>query len=138
LKIYFAASIRGGGIDQETCRALVRHLKGYGVVFTEHICREAGGRDDRVSDEKIYERDIRWLRASDAVVAEVSVPSLGVGYEIGKSEDWGKRVLCLYREGSSNRLSAMIGGNKGLVVKGYREIDEALSLIDGFLDDSRL
>jgi nucleoside 2-deoxyribosyltransferase len=138
LNIYFAASIRGGGIDQETCRALVKHLKRYGVVFTEHICREAGGRDDRVSDEEIYERDIRWLRASDAVVAEVSVPSLGVGYEIGKAEDWGKRVLCLYRKGSSNRLSAMIGGNKCIVVKGYREIDEALSLIDGFLNNSRL
>jgi nucleoside 2-deoxyribosyltransferase len=133
LKIYFAASIRGGGIDYETCRALVRHLKGYGVVFTEHICREAGGKDDRVSDEKIYERDIRWLRASDAVVAEVSVPSLGVGYEIGKAEEWGIRVLCLYRKGSRNRLSAMIGGNRGISVKEYVEVDEALVFIDEFL-----
>jgi nucleoside 2-deoxyribosyltransferase len=133
LKIYFAASIRGGGIDYETCRALVRHLKGYGVVFTEHICREAGGKDDRVSDEKIYERDIRWLRASDAVVAEVSVPSLGVGYEIGKAEEWGIRVLCLYRKGSRNRLSAMIGGNRGISVKEYVEVNEALVFIDEFL-----
>ncbi len=133
MKIYFAASIRGGGIDPETCRILVSHLKGYGTVFTEHICREVGGMNNRDPDEDIYERDIRWLRASDAVVAEVSVPSLGVGYEIGKAEEWGTRVLCLYRKGSRNRLSAMIGGNKGISVKEYVKVDEALAFIDEFL-----
>ena len=133
MNIYFAASIRGGGIDPDTCRILVSHLKGYGTVFTEHICREAGGTDDRDPDEEIYERDIRWLRASDVVVAEVSVPSLGVGYEIGKAEEWGIRVLCLYRKGSRNRLSAMIGGNRGIAVKEYVEVDEALAFIDEFL-----
>jgi len=133
MNIYFAASIRGGGIDPETCRILVRHLKRYGTVFTEHICREAGGTDDRDPDEEIYKRDIRWLRASDVVVAEVSVPSLGVGYEIGKAEEWEIRVLCLYRKGSRNRLSAMIGGNRGISVKEYVEVDKALAFIDEFL-----
>lgn len=133
MKIYFAASIRGGGIDLETCRILVSHLKRYGNVFTEHICREAGGTDDRDPDEEIYKRDIRWLRASDVVVAEVSVPSLGVGYEIGKAEEWGIRVLCLYRKGSRNRLSAMIEGNRGIAVKEYVEVDEALAFIEEFL-----
>jgi nucleoside 2-deoxyribosyltransferase len=133
MNIYFAASIRGGGIDPGICRILVSHLKGYGTVFTEHICREAGGTDDRDPDEEIYKRDIRWLRASDVVVAEVSVPSLGVGYEIGKAEEWGIRVLCLYRKDSRNRLSAMIEGNRSITVKEYGEIDEALAFIDEFL-----
>ncbi len=133
MNIYFAASIRGGGIDPGICRILVSHLKGYGIVFTEHICRKAGGTDDRDPDEEIYERDICWLRASDVVVAEVSVPSLGVGYEIGKAEGWGKGVLCLNRKGSRNRLSAMIGGNRGIAVKEYVEVDEALAFIDEFL-----
>jgi len=31
------------------------------------------------------------------VVAEVTIPSLGVGYEIGRAVALGKRVLCLYR-----------------------------------------
>ena len=133
MKIYFAASIRGGGIDPETCRIFVSHLKGYGTVFTEHICREAGGTDDRDPDEEIYERDIRWLKSSDVVVADVSVPSIGVGYEVGKAEEWGKRVLCLYRDGSPNRLSAMIGGNSGITVREYGGVEEALALIDEFL-----
>jgi nucleoside 2-deoxyribosyltransferase len=133
MNIYFAASIRGGGIDSETCRIFVSHLKEFGTVFTEHICREAGGMNNRDPDEEIYERDIRWLGASDVVVAEVSVPSLGVGYEIGKAEERGIMVLCLYRKGSRNRLSAMIGGNRGIAVKEYVEVDEALAFIDEFL-----
>ncbi|UCH58090.1 MAG: nucleoside 2-deoxyribosyltransferase [Candidatus Bathyarchaeota archaeon] len=133
MKIYFAASIRGGGIDPETCREMMRHLKGHGTVFTEHICEEAGGRDDRDPDAEIYERDIRWLREADLMVAEVSTPSLGVGYEIGKAEEWGKRILCLYRRGSPWRLSAMIGGNRSLVVREYRELQEAFAHIDEFL-----
>ena len=32
-----------------------------------------------------------------AIVAEVTQPSLGVGYEIGRAVAMGKRILCLYR-----------------------------------------
>ncbi len=102
-------------------------------MFTEHICMEAGGKDNSDLDEEIYERDIRWLMSSDVVVADVSVPSIGVGYEVGKAEEWGKRVLCLYRDGSPNRLSAMIGGNSGITVREYGGVEEALALIDEFL-----
>ena len=134
MKIYFAASIRGGGIDPETCRELLNHLRGHGRVFTEHICDEAADLDgDWGPDRDIYERDIRWLESADVVVAEVSLPSLGVGYEIGKAEEWGKPILCLYCTNSLGKLSAMIMGNENLPVKKYSDLSEALALIDDFL-----
>jgi nucleoside 2-deoxyribosyltransferase len=134
VKIYFAASIRGGGIDPETCKELLNHLRGYGRVFTEHICDEAADLDgDWGPDRDIYERDIRWLESADVVVAEVSLPSLGVGYEIGKAEEWGKPILCLYCTNSLGKLSAMIWGNEDLTVKKYGDLSEALALIDDFL-----
>lgn len=137
MKIYFAASIRGGGIDPETCRELVNHLRGYGRVFTEHICDEAADLDgDWGPDRDIYERDIKWLKSADVVVAEVSLPSLGVGYEIGKAEEWGKPILCLYCTNSPGKLSAMINGNENLTVKKYGDLSEALVLIDDFLKHS--
>ena len=46
----------------------------------------------------------------DAVVAGVTQPSLGVGYEIGRAVDMGKRILCLYRPREGKVLSAMIRG----------------------------
>ena len=31
------------------------------------------------------------------IVAEVTQPSLGVGYEIGRGVEMGKKILCLFR-----------------------------------------
>ena len=67
----------------------------------------------------------------DAVVAEVTQPSLGVGYEIGRAVDMGKRILCLYRPQEGKVLSAMIRGmDNGTtwLVKDYKEdqLDEIL------------
>jgi len=40
------------------------------------------------------------------VVAEVTQPSLGVGYEIGRAVAMNKKILCLYRpqEGKSKMI----------------------------------
>jgi hypothetical protein len=68
--------------------------------------------------EEIHDRDMRWISESDLVVAEVTNPSLGVGYEIGRTVERNgnrynqQRILCLYREEGKpeKRLSAMIDG----------------------------
>ncbi|KAK3554768.1 hypothetical protein QTP70_033463, partial [Hemibagrus guttatus] len=64
-------------------------------------------------DKVIYERDMEWLAQSDVVVAEVTQPSLGVGYEIGQATAMKKRILCLFRPSSGRVLSAMIRGAVG-------------------------
>ncbi|KAJ0067282.1 hypothetical protein NL108_015797, partial [Boleophthalmus pectinirostris] len=48
-------------------------------------------------DKQIHDRDLDWLRQSHVVVAEVTQPSLGVGYELGRAKDLNKPVLCLFR-----------------------------------------
>lgn len=135
MDIYFAASIRGsGGIDPETCRKFIEHLRRHGRVFTEHICEAVVKKDfDEGTDREIHERDVRWLNSANAVVAEVSVPSLGVGYEIGKAEEWGKEILCLYSAEAPGRLSAMIQGNDCITLRRYGDVEEALAFIDEFL-----
>ena len=100
MKIYFAGSIRAGREDQELYHELIQGLRRYGQVLTEHVgeptLTQLG--DDGPSDREIFERDMSWLAEADFVVAEVSTPSLGVGYELGRAESLGKRALCLYRD----------------------------------------
>ena len=108
MKIYFAGSIRGGREDKNLYSQIIKNLQKYGTVLTEHIGDQNltdSGED--LSDKFIYERDLYWIKESDIVVAEVTQPSLGVGYEIGKAEEHGKKILCLYRE-NNKRISAMI------------------------------
>jgi len=96
MKIYFAGSIRGGRDDKKLYEDIIKTLSTYGEVLTEHVGNQkltASG-EDGSTDEYLYKRDMNWLKESDVVIAEVSTPSLGVGYELAKAEEWGKKILC--------------------------------------------
>ncbi len=132
MRIYFAASIRGGRDDEAIYRQLIDVLRSFGTVLTEHIARP----DDverGLSDEEIYRRDLEWLQSADVVVAEVTTPSLGVGYEISTAEERGIPVLCLFRPSSGSMLSAMVAGAPGLTVAEYGSVEDARRSIGAFL-----
>jgi hypothetical protein len=125
MKIYFAGAIRGGRDDASIYLQIVSTLTRYGTVLTEHVGDpNLDVRGEELSDQQIYDRDLEWLRSCDSLVAEVTKPSLGVGFEIGKATEWGIQVLCLYRPSESRSLSAMIAGCDKVTVETYRSVDE--------------
>lgn len=137
MKIYFAGSIRGGRDDAALYRQIIALLTEYGEVLTEHVgdtgLTRAG--ENELSDEAIYERDVTWLAEADAVVAEVTIPSHGVGYEIARAEAQGKPVLCLHRRPTGWRLSAMLAGNHTLRCETYDSVEELGPILERFLRD---
>lgn len=89
---------------------LVEQLGKYGKVLSPFVA------DKTVTDASVHE----------AVVAEVTQPSLGVGYEVGHAKALGKKILCLYRPQPDKLLSAMIRGaeEKGsFIARDYKEED---------------
>ena len=81
------------------------------------------------------QRDLEWLESADAVIAEVTNPSLGVGYELGMAEKLGKPILCLYEDSSKKRkLSAMVSGNLKFRKFHYHDLDHAKEEILSFID----
>jgi nucleoside 2-deoxyribosyltransferase len=135
MKIYFAGSIRAGRQDVDLYIELIKHLQGYGEVLTSHVGNSeiSAYGEKGISDHDIYERDMDWLRQADVVVAEVTNPSLGVGYELARAEELGKRVLCIYRPQEGKRLSAMVSGNRRFAIKEYKELEEGKKTIDDYL-----
>ena len=125
MKIYFAGAIRGGRDDASLYFRIIGMLGAHGRVLAEHA-GDAGlssfGEDGR--DAEIHERDMAWLRESDCLVAEVTVPSLGVGYEIGRAAERGRPVLCLFRPGAGRTLSAMIRGSDRVRLCEYEDAAE--------------
>ncbi|KAM6183624.1 5-hydroxymethyl-dUMP N-hydrolase [Erethizon dorsatum] len=111
--LYFCGSIRGGRQDQALYARILSRLRRFGVVLTEHVAA-AGlseqGEEPPGADKLIHDRDLAWLQQADMVVAEVTQPSLGVGYELGRAVALNKPVLCLFRPESGRVLSAMIRG----------------------------
>jgi nucleoside 2-deoxyribosyltransferase len=138
MNIYFAGSIRGGRGDAALYAHLIDHLRAYGDVLTEHVgSQELSVLDDGgLSDDALHAQDIAWLLTCDVLVAEVSTPSLGVGYEIGRAVERGKKVLCLYRPRDGRRLSAMIGGCPDVTNVTYQSLEDARAIIDRFFRDA--
>ncbi|OPY75535.1 MAG: Nucleoside 2-deoxyribosyltransferase [Syntrophorhabdus sp. PtaU1.Bin153] len=138
MKIYFAGSIRGGRDDAPVYEAMIAWLQTFGEVLNKHVgdpaLSEAG--DDGPSDRSIHDRDMAWLSACDLVVAEVSVPSLGVGYELGWATALNKPVLCLNRTVSGRPLSAMIAGSPRIRTVAYSSLNEANTVMRDFIRET--
>jgi nucleoside 2-deoxyribosyltransferase len=137
MKIYFAASIRGGRGDVESYADIVARLKEFGEVLTEHVANSnltAYG-EQIITDESIHKRDMAWLMSADLVVAEVTTPSLGVGYEIGRAVENDIPVICFYKKQKGKRLSAMIAGNKTIVIRVYSKVKELEEVLYEFLNN---
>ena len=134
MKIYFSGSVSGGREDVGLYLQIIVRLKEHGLVLTEHIgdARLDAGGEPGLSVVEIHDRDLAWLRQADCLVAEVTTPSLGVGYEIGKATEWGKSVLCLFRTGNGSMLSPMIAGSSGAVVRGYRNVGDLKDILEEF------
>jgi len=135
MNIYFACSITGGREFESVYQAIVAALALDGHrVPTAHLAESGIGAVEAVLDpHEVYARDVGWIRSSDVLIAEVSVPSHGVGYEIGFALGIGKPALALYQQG--RKVSKMISGNPDdrLQVKSYCEAVEAIQLIRTFL-----
>jgi hypothetical protein len=111
MRIYFCGSIAAGRKNLPAYQHIVGRLKGLGHhVLTEHVADpDVPDSESAIAPRRVFERDVAWMLESDVVIAEVSTPSLGVGYEIASALQMGKPTLCVYRHGL--QISKMITGN---------------------------
>lgn len=128
MKIYLSGSISGGRQKIQTYIRMKEIMESCGHVLTspqtaDPTISDAGEKGD-LSPRQIFERDVRQIIESDLMIAEITVPSHGVGYEIAFAIHNNKPILCLYDlDNAPKRISAMIAGNSSqlVTVKGYHE-----------------
>lgn len=131
MRIFFAGSIRGGRNLLPVYKQIIQLLKKLGhTIVSEHVASaKLEEAEAKLTDEEIFKSDIRFIDECDCLVAEVTMPSTGVGYEICYAVSRNKRVLCLYKEGTN--VSAMVLGNKDLILIPYvntEDLRESLAL----------
>ena len=130
MKIYFSGSIRGGRDDVKIYSQIIEYLKNFGEVLTEHIgdnSLDAFG--EKNDDFSIHDKDMQFLMTCDLVIAEVTNPSLGVGYEIGRAIENNKKVICIYREIKNKKISAMILGSKDILSFKYQNLESLKKIL---------
>ncbi|XWV26874.1 hypothetical protein QJ857_gp0176 [Tupanvirus soda lake] len=127
MNIYYSVSVRGSTVSNEMVVQQINILKKYGNVLTEHLAsNNIKVVDMGLTNDKIYETDMKLLAEADIVVAECTAASLGVGYIISKAEDLGKPVLCTYfcHPEKDLKLSAMIDGSPKCEKAKYISVQE--------------
>ena len=133
-KVYFAGSIRGGRVDAELYKKIIRHIQKTDDVLTEHVgdlslsVLEQG----HSGDERIYLQDTLWLRECDVLIGECTCPSLGVGYELAYAEKYEKPCYIFYNR-DKTQLSAMLTGDSYFHIIPYSDENEIFSEIDRIL-----
>ncbi len=132
MKFYFAGAIRGGREKVQTFIKINELLKEYGTILDEHVANpNVNAIEQNNSETEIYNRDIEWIKNCDMVVAEVSTPSLGVGYELCYAEQLKIPIIVLYDQ--SINVSAMIRGNEYFNLIPYSSDEELLEKLNNKL-----
>ena len=138
-KVYFACSIAGGRDHAHVYQDIVDNIKVCGMhvlseIFADQTLKSETGTKHKLTPHDVWKWDLDWVREADAIIAEVTQPSLGVGYEIAKAEQWNKPVLALFNKSSGNRLSPMVAGDPNVTVHEYESISETREVFRHFLD----
>ena len=129
MKFYFAGSIQGGRDKVEVYVIINKLLEKYGNVLDKHVANPNVFKLEKgVTSEEIYNQDIAWIKECDLLIAEVTVPSLGVGYEVSYAEHIGNKVICLCEDGI--KTSAMIDGNKYFDLIRYKDDNDLLNKLE--------
>ena len=142
MRIYLACTVRGDRGTIDAARHIHDRLVAAGHnVLTSHLLRDdVETVENGVTDEHVYARDLDWLTSADAIVAEASGSSYGVGFEVGyilgRAAHSGQRAFVLYRADKRGSVSRLISGmsHDHANVLAYRSLDE----IDAFLKEHKL
>lgn len=133
MKIYFCGSMTFDHSKASDYQKMIEKLESYGEVLNKFVG------NDKVKEFEpsyVFKRDTSNLDISDLLVADVTVVSTGVGFEIGYFTTKNKPMLILYDK-TKPVPSASVRGIVNSCVDNYSNIDEALLKIDEFMKNAK-
>jgi len=108
MNIYFTASLSGKGQYLKHYQAIIKAVRKLGhKLTTDNVtAREPDDvwKETDIEAEKYYKKMLAWIKKADIVIAEVSYPSTGVGYEASLALNEGKPVIALHVKGKEAYL----------------------------------
>lgn len=134
--IYCAGPIKGNKTYQQNYIQIVQIVEALGHSALSEVSSKFHS-SIPLSAKQIYSRDVKWLDGSKLMIAEVSGPSLGVGFEIAYAL-FNKKipVLAVYHE-SAEQVSSMVIGctDPKLQIKKYSDFDDLKNKISDFIQN---
>ena len=131
--IYCAGAIKGDTAYQNNYIEMIRFIES----MNHTALAELNGKFNTsipLSDNQIYTRDIKWIDGSQLMIAEISGPSLGVGFEIAYALFQKEIPVLALVSSDVKKLSAMITGCNSnlLTIKRYKNIEDMQNIISDY------
>jgi hypothetical protein len=132
--VYCAVPIKGDQTFHNFCLDIITQVSSLGHTALSELKQEFKPAAP-LTDSEIFSRDLKWIDKSKVVIAEISGPSLGVGFEIAYAlykKDL--NVLALFNSDAED-VSAMITGchSELLTLKKYSDTEDLKNAISRFL-----
>lgn len=137
MKIYFTSATTDDPENSTRIKNVIDAVKAMRHTLTsgEQIL-ESHDQKHGIGPTDIFLREKKAIEEADCMVAEVTIPSSGVGGEIVYALTHDKPVLCLFYKDASDALSPMITGNPSehLYLEHYDE-DSLSVVLKQYLDE---
>jgi 2'-deoxynucleoside 5'-phosphate N-hydrolase len=142
MKIYLTTSFRHKENIEEIITKVINYSRNEGHSINDIFPIFENDTDERPIQGKSIEdsnKVVKYIKNADIVVAELSHPSSGVGFEISLALTEKKPVLVLVHGQNKANLSALIKNNssKYLTVKSYTSASEIEGVLKYFFKDAK-
>jgi nucleoside 2-deoxyribosyltransferase len=132
--IYCAGPIRGDTTYQKFYAEIIDFIESEGHT----ALAEFNGKFSvsiPLTERQIYKRDLKWIDGSKLMIAEISGPSLGVGFEIAYAIFQRKIPVLALVNSKVEKLSAMLTGCDSplLTIKYYKSVEDMKGIISAFI-----
>lgn len=132
--LYCAGAIRGNTKYQQGYKEIISVVSSLGHTALSELNKNFSS-SVPLTDKEIYKRDIKWLEKSNAIIAEYSGASTGVGFEISYGLfKLGIPVLALISKNAETASALISGCNSNLItIKKYGDSEDLKKIISDFI-----
>ena len=142
MKVYFSATITDDKIYKELYERIIHTIKKDGHKVLEYGAHKIDPRKllnrSEADIKNVYKELDKFLKQADVYITDISLPSVGIGYEISQAIATRKPVLALNYEKKEYQPLATLEGNKSkyLRYETYTK-DNIQEIIQSFLKDAK-
>jgi hypothetical protein len=137
--IYCAGPIKGDTTFQKIYLEIINFVESEGHTPLAELSAEFTPTNP-LTDKQIYTRDLKWIDGSKMMIAEISGPSLGVGFEIAYAVYQKKIPVLALANNTVKNISAMITGCDSilLTVAKYSGAEDLKEIIRSYIKEQKI
>ena len=132
--IYCAGPIRGNDTYKNSFKKIIEYVEGLGNTVLSEFSDKFSSTIP-LTNNQTYKRDLKWIDGSKCMIAEISGPSIGVGFELSYAILQRKIPVLAIHNSEVQQISAMILGCDSplITIQKYRDDEDMKNIIKAYL-----